>query len=752
MGAGSRVNSLVDSRSTSTSSRGRTGPGNLRIRRGLKIRTKLLLLVGLLLVIPWMGYESVREMEKFLLEGQEQALELTTQGISSILGNRTDLFDPAVGVPELVGRPLTSLLTEIDEPLAIDAPPDTWAAAVGALTHFSGSGLFECGPEYRPDSLAVRHGLALDPNAVFAFFEVDDDALVYRDPALLSLDSNDQIRMTIQRNNRLILRYLLTAQEPGRLSVYLMRANWRDVVDGEALRDISGTIEPLSTGYAVKLRVPRDLLGVGARLKFEVIDVDDSDGRDIAQIISTEPDPGSYEFGSVRLVTPELAKLIQPLYISEANITVWDQSYRVRAQIGSVVPPAREAFGIDQKRATSLFERLQDEIIRFFDWILRSPARGLADMPDDSSTEDQRILARVLAEGEPSTERRRYGEAKLIVTASPIWAQGDIQGAVLIKQSANKLLALQYKTLQRFTILFLAVFIFLALAILIFSTRLTYRVGRLQRETEQAASSEGRLLKDRIRAGARSSDELGSLTRSISSMLHNLGQYTRYLERLPDTLAHELHNPLNVVNSSLENLQYNHTELSDDKHLQRARNGIGRLRSIITSLTEAASLKEALSQEQEQLERFDLCALLRNCVDGYQAANPDYRIVVTLIPASALMLGVPDRIVQLLDKLIDNAIAFGTRNGLIVVNLRSIDGFFELTVSNDGPALPSEIAESLFDPMVSRARDARKTHLGLGLYIVRLVADFHNGTVAARNRHGGSGVEVLVSLPQASTS
>ena len=60
-----------------------------------------------------MGYESVREMEKFLLEGQEQALELTTQGISSILGNRTDLFDPEIGVPELIGRPLTSLLSAL---------------------------------------------------------------------------------------------------------------------------------------------------------------------------------------------------------------------------------------------------------------------------------------------------------------------------------------------------------------------------------------------------------------------------------------------------------------------------------------------------------------------------------------------------------------------------------------------------------------------------------------------------------------
>ena len=742
------MNSLVGSRSAKTPPDGGATVGPSRIRPGLKIRTKLLLLVLLLLAIPWMGYESVREMEKFLLEGQEQALELTTQGISSILGNRTDLFDPGVGVPEVIGRPLTSLLNEIEEPLAIDAPAETWAASVGPLTHFSGSGLFECGPDYEPESLAVRHGLALGPDFVFVFFEIDDDSLVFRDPTLLSLDANDQTRMTIQRNNGEILRYLLTAQAPGRLSVYLMRENWRDVVDGEALRDIAGTLDPITSGFAVKLRIPRDLLGVGARLKFEVVDVDDPKNREIEQIISTEPDPGSYEFGSVRLITPELAKLIQPLYISEANITVWDRSFRVRAQIGSVVPPAREAFGMTSPENASLFQRAEDQLILFLGWILRSPTRGLTDMPTDSSTEDQRVLAQVLSEGEPITERRRYGDAKLIVTASPIWAQGEIEGAVLIKQSANKLLALQYETLQRFTILFLAVFIFLSLAILIFSTRLTYRVGRLQRETEQAASSEGRLLKDRIRAGARSSDELGSLTRSISSMLHNLGQYTRYLEKLPDTLAHELHNPLNVVNSSLENLQYNHRELTDDKHLQRARNGIGRLRSIITSLTEAASLKEALSQEQEQLERFDFRSLIQNCVEGYQSANPDYRIVATLAPTSAWIFGVPDRIAQLLDKLIDNAIAFGAQNGLIIVHLRDVGDNLELTVSNDGPTLPSEIADSLFDPMVSSTRDARKTHLGLGLYIVRLVAEFHKGTVAARNRHGGIGVEVVVSLPR----
>jgi len=464
-------------------------------------------------------------------------------------------------------------------------------------------------------------------------------------------------------------------------------------------------------------------------------------------VISTEPDPSQLGIGRVRLATPELTKLIQPLYLSEANITIWDRGYRLRAQVGSIFPPAREGFDLDSEEFAWSFPNVESAITRFYEWILRSPARGFQDMPIDSSQEDYRLLGRVLTEGEPKSERRRYGDAKLIVTAAPIWAQGSIDGAVLIKQSGNKLLSLQYRTLQRFTLLFLGVFLFLSVAILVFSTRLTYRVGRLQRETEQAATPEGRLLKDQIRPGARSSDELGSLTRSISGLLHNLGQYTRYLEKLPDTLAHELHNPLNVVNSSLENLQYHHRELADDKHLQRARNGVGRLRSIITSLTEAASLKEALSREQD--ERFDLAALIDGCVEGYQAVNPKHRIVSTRVAGPMIIEGVPDRLAQMLDKLIDNAVQFGADQGLIVVSLRRNADGIELTVANDGATLPVEIVDRLFDPMVSRARDARKTHLGLGLYIVRLVAEFHNGTVVARNRAGDRGVEVVVSLPQA---
>ncbi len=722
----------------------RGAPG---MRPGLKIRTKLLLLVVSLLAIPWMGYESVREMERFLLEGQEQALELTTQGISSLLGNRSDLFDPGVGVPEVIGRTSRPLPTEIEQSLSIDAAASGWVSAIGELTNFTGFGLFECGPAYQPDSLAVRHGVAIDQEQLFAYFEVDDDIIIFRDSNLVSLDNSDQLRMTVQTSSGAISRYLLTTTEPGRVSIYLMRDNWREAISGDAVREVAGVLDLAEQGYVIKLRIPRNLLGVGARLKFEIIDVDDISSRVVSRVISTEPDPTQVGIGRVRLATPGLTKLIQPLYLSEANITIWDRGYRLRAQVGSIFPVGRDGFDPKSEKFDWPFPNVEAAITRFYYWILRSPARGFKDMPVDSSQEDYRLLGRVLTEGEPKSERRRYGDAKLIVTAAPIWAEGNIDGMVLIKQSGNKLLSLQYRTLQRFTLLFLGVFLFLSVAILVFSTRLTYRVGRLQRETEQAATPEGRLLKDQIRPGARSSDELGSLTRSISGLLHNLGQYTRYLEKLPDTLAHELHNPLNVVNSSLENLQYNHGELADDKHLQRARNGVGRLQSIITSLTEAASLKEALSHEQK--ERFDLSALIDGCVEGYQAVNPKHRIVSTRAAGPTMFEGVPDRFAQMLDKLIDNAVEFGADQGLIVVNLRRNTDGIELTVANDGPALPVEIIDRLFDSMVSRARDARKTHLGLGLYIVRLVVEFHDGTVVARNRAGDRGVEVVVSLPQA---
>ena len=104
----------------------------------------------------------------------------------------------------------------------------------------------------------------------------------------------------------------------------------------------------------------------------------------------------------------------------------------------------------------------------------------------------------------------------------------------------------------------------------------------------------------------------------------------------------------------------------------------------------------------------------------------------------------------MLDKLVANAVEFAD-GGAIAVRLEQADGDVQLSVSNDGPPLAAGMQSRLFDSMVSvrAAGDAGEPHLGLGLYIVRVIAEFHGGRAQAANKPDGSGVIVVVTLPAA---
>jgi signal transduction histidine kinase len=292
----------------------------------------------------------------------------------------------------------------------------------------------------------------------------------------------------------------------------------------------------------------------------------------------------------------------------------------------------------------------------------------------------------------------------------------------------------------------LLVFLLVTVALVTFASRITLRIRRLRDASERAIGPEGRLRVDRIEAEAQASDEIGDLSRSISEMLGRLTRHTRYLESMPDTLAHELSNPLNVVSSSLENLQTQVRGGDGAKYIDRALNGISRLRHILTGLTEAANLEDALRTGQQAV--FDLRELVSSAVEGYRVAHPDRRFVVETDESPAVMHGIPESIAQLLDKLVDNAVDFGHDAAPIVIRLQRHGADAVLEVINEGDGLPADMRERIFDPMVSVGKKrASQSRLGLGLYVVRLIAEFHHGTAQARNREDDGGVVVTVRLP-----
>ena len=92
---------------------------------------------------------------------------------------------------------------------------------------------------------------------------------------------------------------------------------------------------------------------------------------------------------------------------------------------------------------------------------------------------------------------------------------------------------------------------------------------------------------------------------------------------------------------------------------------------------------------------------------------------------------------------------FSRAGAPVRVALTEAGGTAALTVSNQGPPLPDNMRGRLFESMISvrAASGAATPHLGLGLYVARLIAEFHGGSIAAVNLPGGDGVAVGVRIP-----
>ena len=293
----------------------------------------------------------------------------------------------------------------------------------------------------------------------------------------------------------------------------------------------------------------------------------------------------------------------------------------------------------------------------------------------------------------------------------------------------------------------LVVFALVAALLLWFATRISNRIRRLSDEAETAIDARGRVT--RLTTASDAADEIGDLSRSFTTVLGRLARYNAYLEALAGRLSHELRTPVAVVRSSLENLHAARSPEETRTYVTRAEEGLARLSTILSRMTEASRLEQSLSAAGR--ERFDAAAVVRGCSEGYRLAYAPGAFEVTVPAEPVLAQGAPDLLAQMLDKLVENAVDFAAAGAAIRIALDSGEGGVLLRVENEGPPLPDAIRDSLFDSMVSlrSERSDGVPHLGLGLYIARLIAEFHGGTLGAENLPGGRGVAFEATLARA---
>ncbi|MDP6151369.1 MAG: HAMP domain-containing sensor histidine kinase, partial [Gammaproteobacteria bacterium] len=166
----------------------------------------------------------------------------------------------------------------------------------------------------------------------------------------------------------------------------------------------------------------------------------------------------------------------------------------------------------------------------------------------------------------------------------------------------------------------------------------------------------------------------------------------------------------------------------------------------LNAMSAATRIEQSIQSSEK--EPVDLSALVDSCIDGYRLANHGKSIELSGQNEGTHVLGCPELLSQLLDKLMENACDFCSTEGTILVGLKRQDKWAVLTVENDGPELPAGMSGNLFESMVSVRDDSGKqAHMGLGLTIVRLIAEYHEGTSLAANRDDGSGVRFTVTVP-----
>jgi two-component system, OmpR family, sensor histidine kinase ChvG len=371
--------------------------------------------------------------------------------------------------------------------------------------------------------------------------------------------------------------------------------------------------------------------------------------------------------------------------------------------------------------------------------------------PGDESKPVRGQIDRALI-GISSTHWRgtRDRDVAILSAAQPIFYGDDIVGAIVVEETTGAIQLLKRSALEKLLAVTLAVVAAALIVLLAFATRLASRIRRLHGETEAAIDPQGRVRRAIAPSTAR--DEIGDLSRTMASVLGRLRDYNAYLEALAGRLSHELRTPVAVVRSSLDNLKQQRLPDEARVYVDRANEGVGRLARLISRLSEGTRLERLLDSAER--ERFDLARVVAGGVEGYRAAYGAQRFELSPPAEPVWVVGSPDAFAQLLDKLVENASDFAPAGTAIRIALEAGGREARLRVENEGPPLPLATRAGLFDSMVTlreperAGRAAEGAHLGLGLYVVRLVAQAHGGEVTAENLEP-RGVRFTVIVPLA---
>jgi two-component system OmpR family sensor kinase len=241
-------------------------------------------------------------------------------------------------------------------------------------------------------------------------------------------------------------------------------------------------------------------------------------------------------------------------------------------------------------------------------------------------------------------------------------------------------------------------------------------------------------------------DELQPLAASLNGLLDRLSSAIASQRRFTADAAHELRTPLAALK-----LQLDLARRASEPHEVAAafddlEAGVARASHVVEQLMTLARVEpEAMAQTRTEC---DIVVLAKDAIVARAALAADKSIDLGLARETpAVVTGDPASLGILLSNLIDNALRYTPRGGRIDVSVDRDDGGVTLSVADTGPGIPAEARERVFDRFY-RGDDNVEPGSGLGLSIVKRIADAHRASITLDAAGAGDGLVVRVRFPR----
>ena len=432
-------------------------------------------------------------------------------------------------------------------------------------------------------------------------------------------------------------------------------------------------------------------------------------------------------------IGPVLRKLVSPtrtrarIYDTDGDLVLDSRSLAVRSTIlRNDLPPANVNSGF----WAGIWDRMTFKTVKVPDAPYEETAatngKGIAEV-DSALQGTARTMVRVNGRGET-----------IVSVGVPIQRFRSVRGALVLATQGGDIDMIIAS--ERWAIL--RVFAVSAAIMVVLSMLLAGTIAEPMRKLAEAA--------DRVRRGVKSrqeipdftdrADEIGHLSGSLRDMTKALYNRIEAIESFAADVAHELKNPLTSLRSAVETLPRIKAEESRARLMEVIQHDVRRLDRLISDISDASRLDAELARTDKA--KVDLASLLDAVVSAANSVErkDKVRVALTIAPLpeeqSYLVSGFDSRLGQVLNNLIDNARSFSPKGGKVEVGLRHLDRMIEVTVDDQGPGIPSDAFERIFERFYTDRPEEQGfgQNSGLGLSISRQIVEAHNGQIYAQNR------------------